>query len=124
MTRWDKILIGSIMVFSIIGIFFVKGITVNSKNLYLVIEVDGKPYKKISLDETFPKQVIEIKTAQGHNKVEIEGLRVRIVEADCQDQLCVKMGWLNKANQTSICLPNRVSIKLVANTSEIDIISY
>lgn len=123
-TKWDKILIVSIVMFSMIGLFIVKEISVNSGNLYLVIEVEGKEYKKISLDANKEKELIEINSEEGHNLIEIEGSSVRIAEADCKDQLCVKMGWLDRANQISICLPNRVSIKLITNKSDVDIISY
>jgi hypothetical protein len=107
-----------------IGLFIVKEISTNSGNLYLVVEVEGKEYKKISLDSNLDKQFIEIDSKGGHNLIEINGLSVRIAEADCKDQLCVKMGWLDRMNQTSICLPNKVSIKLVTNKSDVDIISY
>ncbi len=123
-TKWDKILIGCVVVISMIGLFIVKEISMNSGNLYLVVEVEGKEYKKVSLGSNQEKQLIEIHSKNGRNLVEINGLSVRIAEADCKDQLCVKMGWLDRMNQTSICLPNKVSIKLVANKSDVDIISY
>ncbi|MBB6214906.1 hypothetical protein HNQ80_000991 [Anaerosolibacter carboniphilus] len=124
MTKWDKVLIGCIIMASMFGLFIVKKISINSDNLYLVIEVDGKEYKKVSLEAAQEQQLIEVNSKEGHNLIEINGLNARIVEADCKDQLCVKMGWLNRANQTSICLPNKVSIKLITNKSDIDIISY
>ncbi|AOT72747.1 NusG domain II-containing protein [Geosporobacter ferrireducens] len=125
MTKWDKILIIMVICSSVLGMFYVKSISTNKANLYLAIEVDGKPYKTISLGGAQANQIITVETAAGRNVIEVEGNRVRIKEADCKDQLCVKMGWLSRSNQISVCLPNRVSVKLIGGeTNDIDIISY
>ncbi|WZL71589.1 NusG domain II-containing protein [Clostridiaceae bacterium 35-E11] len=124
MTKWDKILIIGIILFSMSGIFFVKTMSVNDDHMYLVIEVDGKEYKKISVDPSTIQKRIKIDTNYGHSVVEIEGNSAAIVESDCPDQLCVKMGKITKVNQISICLPNRLSIKLISNKSDLDVISY
>ncbi|MFZ5965938.1 MAG: NusG domain II-containing protein [Bacillota bacterium] len=124
MTVWDKGLIFSLIILSLLGIFFVKTLSVNSGQTYLLIDVDGKPYKKISLDSSSIHNRIEVETPFGHNIVEIDGNQAKIVESDCRDQICVKTGWISKDNQTSICLPNRVSIRIESNQSDIDGISY
>lgn len=123
-TKWDKFLIIAVILFSISGSFFVKSISTNYDQMYLVIEIDGKEYKKISVDPSTPHKQISIDTDYGHNVIEIHGNGAAIVEADCRDQLCVKIGKITRANQTSICLPNRLSIKLVSNKSDVDVISY
>ncbi|TCO79991.1 NusG domain II-containing protein [Marinisporobacter balticus] len=123
-TKWDRWLIISIIFFAIMGMFFVKSITHNDEHLYLIIEVDGKEYKKISLDPSNPPSTVKIDTIYGHSIIEVGGDGAKFLESDCKDQLCVKMGKITKANQTSICLPNRVSIKLISKKSDVDSISY
>ncbi|QZY56597.1 NusG domain II-containing protein [Crassaminicella profunda] len=124
MTKWDKILIVAVIFFALIGMFWIKEITTNNEHLYLIIEVDGEAYKKISLDGSDVSKTIEINTKYGHSVIEIDGKGARFLESDCKDQLCVKMGKITKSNQTSICLPNRVSIKLISEKSDVDIVSY
>jgi hypothetical protein len=124
MTKWDKMLIITVIFFAIIGMFWVKGISTNDEHLYLIIEVDGKEYKKMSLDGSNTKKTIEMNTRYGHSVIEMDGRGARFLESDCKDQLCVKMDKITKANQTSICLPNRVSIKIISKESDLDIISY
>ncbi len=124
LTKWDKIFIALIMIFSLCGIYFVKFMTFNDKNLYLIIQVDGKEYKKISIDASTPKQTITIDTSYGHNVIMIKGTNVKMIESDCKDQCCIKKGAINKVNQMIICLPNRISLQLVANHLNIDDISY
>lgn len=124
-TKWDKLLIITVFFLSTLGMVYVKSISTNTDNLYLAIEIDGKPYKTISLGGPQKNQLITVETPAGNNLIEVEGNRVRMKEADCRDQLCVKTGWLSRANQISICLPNRVSIKLIGGKEDdIDIISY
>lgn len=124
MTKWDKILIIFVIFFALTGIILVKSMTFHTDQLYVIIEVDGKEYKKISLDHSNASRKIEIDTIYGHNVIEVDGEGARFLESNCKDQLCIKMGKITKANQTSICLPNRVSIKLVTPKSDLDGISY
>lgn len=110
---------------SLSGIFLIEKISVNTEQLYLKIQVDGKLFKTISLEQGKQSQVISIETPTGESLIEIEGKKVRMKSSNCRDQLCVKNGWLSRPNETSVCLPNRVSITLVGGSSnDVDIISY
>ncbi|WP_129596851.1 NusG domain II-containing protein [Anaerophilus nitritogenes] len=125
MTRWDRILIILVIFFAIIGIILVKSISFNEGQLYVVVEVDGKEYKKIALDPNGETQTFHIHTPYGNSKVEVDQQGAKFIESDCKDQLCIKMGKITKPNQTTICLPNRISIKLISKKEpEIDGISY
>lgn len=39
---------------------------------------------------------------------------VHVDRADCPDQACVKTGFINKAGQSIVCVPNQIIIRLVA----------
>lgn len=43
------------------------------------------------------------------NEIEIKEHRIRVKAADCPDQICVHMDWLEAA--PIVCLPNRLSIQ-------------
>lgn len=125
MTKWDKYLMILVVVMAIGGIFYVESMTTNDDNLYLLIEVKGEEYKKISLSPALEKKQIKVETELGYNIIEYDGTGAKIVEADCRDQLCTKMGKITQAHQINICLPNKLSIKLISNNdSDLDIISY
>ena len=124
MTRWDKYLIIIMIMMAFGGMYIVKSITTSDGQMYLVVEVEGKDFKKISLSPSVPQQRIEINSSYGHNVVEFDGTGAKMIEADCRDQLCTKMGKITKANQTNVCLPNRVTVKLINDKSDVDIISY
>ncbi|KNF09465.1 protein of unknown function DUF1312 [Gottschalkia purinilytica] len=126
MTKYDKYLIFIILISSFIGIYYVNKIATNSSNKYVNIELDGKKYKKITLDNK-EMRTLEIKTKFGYNKLEINKGKVRVVEANCPDQLDVKQGYITRPGEMIVCLPNRlvIEIKTESKTNkEIDYISY
>lgn len=56
--------------------------------------------------------------------VEVKDGRVRISEADCPDKICEKTGFISSPLQTIVCLPNRISVRILNSDtdSNIDII--
>lgn len=57
----------------------------------------------------------------GHeNIVEIRDHRIRVKDADCPDQTCVKMGWLNSSSMPIVCLPHRLVIEFTDDTGDVD----
>ena len=124
MTKWDKLLILVIILCSVMGMIWATKITSNVDHLYLIIEIDGKEYKKLSIDDGTKTKLIPVDTKYGHSVIKVEGKEVSMYESSCKDHLCEKIGPISKANQVIICIPNRVSVKLVSSKSNIDVISY
>ena len=44
--------------------------------------------------------------------------RVRVLEADCPDRVCVVTGWLSRPGQTAACVPGRLMVRIVADPGE------
>lgn len=63
-------------------------------------------------------QTITIDCEDGSNTVEILDGRIRVKEADCADNTCVKMSWLDGVAPI-VCLPHRLVIRFVEN-SDVD----
>lgn len=126
MTKWDKVLIAFIFMTSIVSIFYIKNIATNYGGKLLMIEVNGKEYKKITLNNN-SKDILEIKTQYGYNKIEIKGQKVRVIDADCPDKLDVKQGWVGNIGEVIVCLPNRLVIEIKGekdSKDEVDSTSY
>ena len=51
----------------------------------------------------------------GYNLVVIENHTVRVAEASCPDQVCVEAGLCDRVGETAVCLPQRVSIRIVGD---------
>jgi hypothetical protein len=127
MTKWDKYLIVTVIIVSLIGLYLVKVDVTNEGTLYVEIQVDGKLYKKISLGPNMEGKTLEVKTEFGYNKIEFSQDRVRVIEADCPDKLDVLQGWISRPGEVIVCLPNRLVIELVTEKeqlNDIDNISY
>lgn len=69
---------------------------------------DGKILYTLDLaqaeDETFT-----VNYGGRTNEIEIRDHQIRVKAADCPDQICVHMDWLEAA--PIVCLPNRLSIQ-------------
>lgn len=79
------------------------------------VQVDGEIYGQYSLDE---EQHIYINET---NQVEIASGAVRVVWADCPDQICVNHKSISRNGESIICLPNQVVVTIVAGEeSEVD----
>ncbi len=40
--------------------------------------------------------------------------RIRFVDVGCPDKLCEGFGWLEHAGESAVCMPNRVSVTIIA----------
>ncbi|WP_052078645.1 NusG domain II-containing protein [Spirochaeta lutea] len=68
----------------------------------------------------------------GETVVEIHDHRVRVLSSPCRDQVCVAAGWLEHENEWTACLPNKLFVRVEADsannttesTEEADLLSY
>lgn len=52
--------------------------------------------------------------------VEVRSGKVRISESDCHDKICEKTGFISSPMQTIVCLPNRISVRLIGDKPNTD----
>jgi hypothetical protein len=95
----------------------------NYKTKYVEIEVKGKLYKKLPLDNS-KKQQIKVVTDLGENVIEIENSKVRIIDADCKDKICIKDGAISKPGSVLVCLPHKVVVQIKGENTESDVLSF
>lgn len=69
---------------------------------------DGVVVKTIDLDRV-EDQSFTLTYEGRSNRIEIRDHQIRVAEADCPDQICVNMNWLQAA--PIVCLPNHLSIQ-------------
>lgn len=124
MTTADKIILVGMLFIAIISLFTVNIFFYGNTTTSVIIEVNGKNYAKYNFNNITSRKLIEIKTQYGYNKVEINENKVRIVEANCPDQLCVNKGWISKSNQMVICLPHRLVVKITGEDTGVDGVAY
>lgn len=102
----------------IVGVFLaiavvcvVRGFVMNgSSSDYVEIRLNGEVVAEYPLGED--REEIFTSPDGGYNKVVIEDGSVCVSEADCPDKHCVHKGAVSEVNETIICLPHRLVIKL------------
>ena len=81
----------------------------------VVVSIDGTEVARYALSEEVDVEVQSLaKTpAEGHNRLIIHDGKAHMEEADCPDRLCVGQGEIYRTNESIICLPHRVTIRIV-----------
>ena len=69
------------------------------------------------------EQTVTVEGPAGKNVIVVENGEIFVQEADCPDGVCVKHGPLSENGTPIICLPNRLVIRWLSGTSEVDGIS-
>lgn len=72
----------------------------------------GKIVREIDLDSVSEPYEFDVEVEGGVNRIRVEHGRIRVVEADCPDRLCVNMGWRSDSAIPIACLPHRLMIRI------------
>jgi len=102
-TLADRLLFLLLISLSVAGIFISRDAL--SQGSEVVIEVDGKPAYTLPLYED---RLVSVGGSYGDTLIEIKEKKVRVREAHCPNQICVKEGWISKG--VIVCLPNKLII--------------
>ncbi len=108
MKKRDFLLIFCVIVVSAV-LFFVRNSFVKAGECVLIY-VDNKLYKTVSLSET-----IEIDV--GTNTIVIENGYAYMKNATCPDKICVHTGKINDNSKDIVCLPNKVMVKVTKKST-------
>ena len=67
---------------------------------------------------------LQIHGAVGDTHISISQGKVRFKQSPCNNQYCVHQGWLSRAGQVAICIPNQISLQLMGAKSSYDSLNY
>lgn len=81
----------------------------------LIVQIDGVKVASYPLYED-----VEFEINDGTNRVEITGGTVKMIQADCPDQICVHHKAISKNNETIVCLPNKI-VLVIESTEEAEV---
>ena len=88
---------------------------------YLEIYKNNEILATYSLNQELKKQ---IHGPKGVTEIIIDKGKVRFSSAPCPKKYCIHQGWINKANQIIVCIPNKISISIVGSKKKYDSINY
>lgn len=100
-----------IVIIALAAIFIMKSTSLSANPKYVVITIDNKVYKKIPFDHN-TYDSFDIHTDLGSNHVLIEKGTVKIIEADCPDQVCVNTKPATNVGDMIVCLPHKLIIEI------------
>jgi hypothetical protein len=67
---------------------------------------------------------LKITGALGVSHIEIKDAQVRFLDSPCSNKLCVLSGWHRHAGDTTACLPNQVSVRILGRDRRYDAINF
>ena len=119
LTRTDYRFIATALVLGLVGLLLFQNPWQNNSDLRAVILIDGEVYDVISLAAN--TDTIEIHTDRGRNTLSVFADGVAMIDADCPNLDCVHTGKITRVNQTIVCLPHRLLIRLESKNQTEDV---
>ncbi len=102
-TLADRALFLILLIISAAGFFYSgEALSLGSE---VVVEVKGRPVYTLSLDVDME---LEVEGSHGHGVVEIKKHKVRMKDAQCDNHICVRQGWISRG--AIVCLPNDIVV--------------
>ncbi|RDB63987.1 hypothetical protein C1878_04165 [Gordonibacter sp. 28C] len=71
---------------------------------------NGIVLETIDLAEVSEPYTLRFEDESGANVVAVEPGRIRVVEADCPDKVCVNAGWIDAPGKPIACVPHGITI--------------
>lgn len=115
MTRGDKLLLAGLLLAALLSAGLLYGrlplLHSEAATLRAVISVRGTIIRTIQLP-TAGRTRFVVQGRVGPSTIEIDGARLRILEAPCPEQICVRQGWISRPGQSVICMPGEILIRI------------
>lgn len=111
-----------VMVISVLLVIYLfQTLWTNEHAAKVQIRLGDKIYATYSLNQ---QREIHVHGKLGDAIISIAKGKARFAKSPCQSQYCVHQGWLTHAGQSSICLPNQISLELLGETKPYDTLNY
>ena len=124
-TLWDGLVVLLTLALMLGSAWFIWGGEADTKELTVVISVDGEEVKRCPLTE-FPDAEMAC-SGNGYTlKVVLaedlypDELGVTVSQSDCPTQDCVHTGIITRSGQSIVCLPARIIISLEGGSASGD----
>lgn len=116
--RGDIVIVLLLMLGSFLplGIFTYQQASAESNARQAVVQVDGEIVKVFDLVDDGKTETFLYLDEEGHENLIVRtGTSVDIAEANCRDQVCVRMLAIEQPGQTMVCLPHKLLVEVVSD---------
>lgn len=112
----DAAFVAAVLFVGALLILLSKG---GNKGAYAEILRENTPIKRVDLskDTTF--------SLEEYPEVffKVENGAIAFVKSDCPDKICVRTGFISSRGQSAVCLPNRLTLRIVGENDKEDTIA-
>lgn len=126
MRSGDKVLVLAIAVAAVLSLRI--GSNDTSGRTLAQIKVGAEVLETIDLSAVSEPYTKTVYTGNdGYNVIEVREGMIRVVEANCPEQVDVRQGWISSPYESIVCLPHRLVITILPadpQRRDIDGISY
>ena len=121
--KGDAILILSVLAFAGVILvwknYFTEDLDTGEKTA--VVTHAGRDIERVNLSDL--KNPVYIKIKDYNVVIMAEKGRIRFLQSDCPDKICIKAGDLTKCGDKAVCVPSRTQI-MISGKGEIDSLSF
>lgn len=115
MTRADKLLLAGLLLAALITgaalygrLFFRPD---QAEQVRAVVSVRGKVIRTIELHPG-SRSTLALEGGRGPATIEVDGTKVRMMEAHCENGICLKQSWIDQPGQSIVCVPGEIVIRM------------
>lgn len=117
---WDALVAAAVLLLAL-GTFLVfYGGRSGGEALTAVITVDGAEYSSYPLSAVEGEQTVTPEGLPYPMTITLSSRGAQVTYSACPTQDCVHTGEITRSGESIVCLPNRVSVRLVGGKSGID----
>ena len=116
MKHKKDILIIALALLAALALYLVAQMGTSEPVSTVVVTVDGEEVMRRPLGMNATYKVPREDGAL--NVICVENGEVFMKEANCRDGLCIRQGQIKNAAKTIVCLPNKVTVRLVGESSQ------
>ena len=109
----DLLLVGTVVLLALLALLFYKFTGKTGEAVAIIM--DGKETATYSLSED--REVVIETPDGGMNILRIEGGRAYMLDANCPDGICAGHAPIYKTNETIVCLPHKLVVKVVSQNT-------
>ena len=80
--------------------------------------LDGALYRTVSLN--VPQEFAVV--AEFRNTVTVKDGKIAVTASDCPGGDCMHSGWVDSSGRSIVCLPNRLEIRIVSESGDVDFV--
>lgn len=126
MRSGDKILVLAIAAAAVLSLLM-RGLGTSGRTV-AEIKVGAAVIERIDLSAVTEPYTKTVYTGNdGYNVIEVREGMIRVVEANCPEQVDVRQGWISSPYESIVCLPHRLVITILPaepQRRDVDGVSY